>query len=175
MKLKTCAVVCISVLVLASQVAAFDGQRKGFILGGGIGGSYLSYHEPYDFSLNKAAFATNFKIGYAPSNTFEVFYANNTQFFGFESNTWVVGASCIAVTKYMKPEGKGFFLTGGFGWAVFASVNRDAGSESGFGAFFGVGYDIAKHWNIQGDILYTSLADSWYTVGFRVTLNVLAF
>ena len=175
MKLKTCAVVCVSFLILASQLSAFDGQRKGFILGGGIGGGYLSYHEPFDFSLNKAALATNFKIGYAPSNTFEVFYTNNISWFGYGSGTFAIGASCIAVTKYTKPEGKGLFITGGLGWAAFMRVDRDTGTESGFGAFLGLGHDIAKHWYIQADVLYTNLESSWYSWGFRVTLNVLAF
>lgn len=174
MKLKVCAVVCVSFLVLASQLSAFDGQRKGFILGGGIGGGYLSYHEPFGFSLDKAAIATNFKIGYAPSNTLEIYYTNNMSWFGYYSDSFTIGASCVAITKYLKPEGKGLFVCGGIGIASIFNLDENH-SESGFGAFGGLGYDFAKHWYIQADILYTNLGSSWYSWGVRVTLNVLAF
>jgi hypothetical protein len=45
-----------------------------------------------------------------------------------------------------------------------------------FSAIGGIGYDIAKHWSIQGDIIYTTYPDeSFHSVGMRVTVNFLAF
>jgi hypothetical protein len=179
MKLKACAMVGLSVFLLASQLSAFDGQRKGFVLGIGLGAGSLHYEEavgtPSSSSFNKTAFATNFKIGYAPSASFEVYLANVVSCYGVEGDSSASGATCVAATKYLNREGKGLFVCGGLGWAFEKSL-QGAGSRSGFGAFGGLGYDIARHWNIQADVLYTSQENDYIrTLGFRVTLNVLAF
>jgi opacity protein-like surface antigen len=173
MKLKTCAVVCVSFLVLASQLSAFDGQRKGFILGGGIGGGSLKWSEP-GLDFNQGAFATNFIIGYAPSNSLEIYYTNNVSWFSYQSESFVVGMSGIGLSKYLNKEGKGVFILGGIGVGVFSQMTGYTYSESGFGVVGGVGYDVAKHWRIQGEVLYTDIksATSW---AFRATINVIAF
>jgi len=63
---------CVVVFILAStNVFAFDGKRKGFIIGGGIGGGFLSNKTSFGSSSNtesEGVFLT-LKIGYAPSNT----------------------------------------------------------------------------------------------------------
>ncbi len=174
MKLKSCAMVCVSFLVLASQLSAFDGQRKGFILGGGIGGGSLSWN-----GLNKGVFATNFIIGYAPSNSFEIYYTNNGSWFSGSGNDYYVGVTGVGVTKYLKPEGKGFYLCGGIGLSILTGYwVFDQGSNTGFGAIAGIGYDVAKHWRIQGEVMYTSINQTFGTStgwSFRATINVIAF
>jgi hypothetical protein len=178
MKLKTCAVVCVSFLVLASQLSAFDGQRKGFILGGGIGGGSLSWNGVYS-DLNKGVFATNFIIGYAPSPSLEVYYTNNVSWFSDSGNDYYVGVTGVGVTKYLKPEGKGLYLLGGMGLSILTGYSGyDTGSDTGFGALAGIGYDVAKHWRIQGEVMYTSIHQTYGTStswSFRATINVIAF
>jgi len=174
MKLKTYAVVCVSVLVLASQLAAFDGQRKGFILGGGAGGGSLSWSEPLlDFS--KGFFATDFIIGYAPSNSLEIYYTNNVNWFTYGGESYLLGVSGVGLTKYLNREGKGFCILGGVGVSVLSLYSGYyTSSDTGFGALAGVGYDFAKHWRIQAGVMYTSIHEStsW---SFRGTINVIAF
>lgn len=173
MKVKTRTALLVSFFIVSSGLSAFDGQRKGFILGAGIGGGYLDDHDPYHPS-GFGTLMTNFKIGYAPSNSLEVYYANNVSWFGFFEGLSAIGASCVAVTKYLKPEGKGVFVCGGVG---MSSLWRLGGSSSisGFGAFGGIGYDEGKHVYFQGDIVYTNRGSSNYSWAFRLTLNVLAF
>ncbi len=68
------AVVCI---FISTNLLAFDGQRAGFILGGGIGAGFLSNKTSFGSFSNtesETVFLTNFKIGYAPSNTLEIYY-----------------------------------------------------------------------------------------------------
>ncbi|MCZ6818589.1 MAG: hypothetical protein O7G31_03775, partial [Calditrichaeota bacterium] len=68
------AVVCI---FINTNLLAFDGQRAGFILGGGIGAGFLSNKTSFGSFSNtesETVFLTNFKIGYAPSNTLEIYY-----------------------------------------------------------------------------------------------------
>ena len=185
MKLRTYSVALLSFLVLSSQLLAFDGQRKGFILGGGIGGGYLHYVESYGFpvsGLKTFAVATNFKIGYAPSNSLEIYYINSVSWFGYSQAAFIIGVTGLGLTKYLNPNGTGFFVSGGIGLSFYQPF--EAGDEdrpaTGFGLLGGIGYDIAKHWSIQGDILYTTMNGYGYglritSLGVRATLNFLAF
>ncbi len=180
MKPKVLIAVCVSSLILSMLAAPafahgglFDGQRKGFILGGGLGGSYLSWKYG-DIDWTGTA---NFKVGYAPSNSFEVYWATIVSYTAFDSDDYASGANCVAVTKYLKPEGRGLFFCGGVGLAYNQNLDRMAPnyqSYSGVGGFAGLGYDFAKHFDIQADILYSG-ADWTPRWAFRVTLNVLAF
>lgn len=177
MKPKVLAMLCVSSLILAmlaapafAHGAVFDGQRKGLILGGGLGGSYLSWKYG-DIDWTGTA---NFKVGYAPSNSFEVYWASIVSYIASDSDSSAAGANCIAVTKYLKPEGRGLFFCGGIGAAYNNSTEAGGPSYSGFGGFAGLGYDFAKHFYIQADVLYSDV-DWMPRWAFRLTLNVLAF
>jgi hypothetical protein len=153
---------------------AFNGQRQGFILGGGIGAGNLHYSEA-GYSFNRGAFATDFKIGYAPSNSLEIYYINSVSWFSYNSLSYAMGTTGLGVTKYLNPEGKGFFIFGGGGLSFFQNLSYTTG-HTGFGFLAGIGYDIAKHWSIQGDVVYTDIeSGAAKSTAFRVTLNVLAF
>jgi hypothetical protein len=170
MKLKTYAVFLVVFMVLSYQLVAFDGLRKGFLLGGGAGPGYL-----FNKGTDRFCLATSFKIGYAPSNSFEIYYLNSVSWFGAGTSTFVNGITGLGLTKYFRSEGRGFFVLGGVGLAALVEI---AGNEhaTGFGLIGGIGYDIAKHWSIQGDIIYTTQPDEdWHSVGVRVTVNFLAF
>ena len=175
MKLRTCSVLLLSFLVLSAQLLAFDGQRKGFILGGCIGAGSIHYEEPGWAGFNKGAFVTNFKIGYAPSNSLEIYYINSVDWFSYYSESLIMGTTGVGVTKYLNPKGNGFFVFGAVGISFFQNTTYSNG-HTGFGFIGGAGYDIAKHWSIQGDVMYTDVesgtAKSW---AFRATLNFLAF
>lgn len=175
MKLKTCAVVLLSLLVLSSQAMAFNGQRKGFILGGGLGAGWLNYQEP-GFEFNRFSGAGNFKIGYAPSNTLEIYFTDNVHVFNYGGVSFGIGVGGIGVTKYLNPKGNGFFVFGGVGMGLFMVLESGGGSNSGLGLIGGVGYDFAKHWSIQGDVLYTNIESGVIkTLSVRATINFLAF
>ncbi len=90
------------------------------------------------------------------------------------SDTFINGITGLGLTKYLKPEGPGFFVFGGVGLAVMQEFTGGE-DDSGFGLIGGIGYDISKHCSIQGDIIYTNYAGEWQSVGVRVTVNFLAF
>jgi hypothetical protein len=183
MKLKSCAAIVLAVAVLSvpaltAQAKTFDGKRKGFIVGGGIGGSYLSYSEGGQFDLPEFSLAANFKIGYATSESFEIYYIfSGSAIFGVIAN-YALGVSGVGVTKYLNREGKGIFLFGGVGFPVFVFGGMFGWTKStnGFGLIGGIGSDIGRHWSIQGDVVYTDMnAEMVTSVSFRVTINFLAF
>ena len=62
-----------TVLFLGSinSVQAFDGERKGFIIGLGVGTGFTSIS---DWEEYKFGFQTDFKIGFAPSNSLTIYY-----------------------------------------------------------------------------------------------------
>jgi hypothetical protein len=180
MRIKTCAVFLLAVLLMSAPLLAFNGQRKGFILGGGVGAGYLSYQERFDgegpFDLNKFSLATNFKIGYAPSNSLEIYYINSVSWFGYMSETLLIGVTGAGVTKYLSPKGTGFFVSLGAGISFFRSLTAGGGSFTGFGLIGGIGYEFSKHWSIQGDVLYTTMESNQIrSLSVRATVNFLAF
>lgn len=172
MKLRARAVVCLSVLLLASQLGAFDGQRKGFVLGGGLGVGFLLGQEP-DFQ-NKVAAGVNFKIGYAPSNTLEISYtfaaAGLYQLYYENDDYYSVWVHAVALTYHFNPREPGWFLTGGVGPAMAW------GEDNGLGVIAGFGYEVSKRWSIQADVLYANTGEhnEKHTM-LRLTLNFLAF
>jgi len=185
------------ILLLAySNIYAFDGERKGFILGGGVGFGYLPKSiclkgtvEPFCPLLNdyRGVFLTNFKIGYAPSNTLEIFYINKTSWWIVSDITFLLGLSAAAFTVYFDNTlDFGWFVSGGIGQSTLsAPFESKIESNSGFGLFFGGGYEFSAHWNIEVDLLYYSVIGRKFDViaigklinslGVQVTVNVLAF
>ena len=188
---------CVFIFALTStKVFAFDGQRKGFIVGGGLGGGFLSNKFSLGPSSNTASqgvILTEFKIGYAPSNTLEIYYINKGSWwretffegsFFEDGGTALLALSAVGVTKYLGTSGTGLFVTGGLGPAIFDSPSKlDVHPSIGFGLFGGVGYEFSKHWSVQADVLYLNISEADISdpdsdldsFGFRVSLNFLAF
>ena len=171
-------------LVLAySNLYSFDGERNGFILGGGIGGGYLSSstsYESYSTTDNRGVFLTNFKIGYAPSNTLEIYYTSKVSWWAETIMTYALGISAIAATYYTDAETEtGLSLSGGLGLSTLsAPFESSYGSSNGFGLFGGAGYEFAKHWSVELDVLYSTISESETNLnsfGVRLTVNVLAY
>ncbi len=177
-------IMCVVVFILAStNVFAFDGKRKGFIIGGGIGGGFLSNKTSFgSFSdtESQGVFLTKLKIGYAPSNTLEIYWIANSSWWRENDMTLFLGVSAIAVTKYLDNTSEtGLFVTGGIGFSEFdAPFEGDVDASTGFGLIGGVGYEFSRHWSIEADLLYSKVEESgvdFDSFGVRVSVNVLAF
>jgi hypothetical protein len=186
MKLKTWAVFLLSILLMSAQLLAFNGQIKGFILGGGLGAGYLRYERHPEglagIALDKFSLATNFKIGYAPSNSLEIYFFNSASWFGYNypglenAPLAAIGVTGVGLTKYLSPKGNGFFVFVGGAWSFYSALSSDVGESYGFGLVGGIGYDLSKHWSLQGDVLFTSMESGQIrSLCVRATLNFLAF
>lgn len=148
-----------------TSVYGFDGNREGFILGIGIGPGYTSYREtitsehlvfPNEFvsernRQNKLGIATDFKIGYAPSNFLAIYYTNKVSWFGhkyseiiadyhglhFEKEyieKWTVAYAItgIGVTYYFSPTAPSLFLSGALGYSSWFFPSVEVNSEEFF-------------------------------------------
>ena len=179
----------------AVEAYAIDGQRKGFILGGGIGGGVLSNKFTLGSSSNTAsqeAILTEFKIGFAPSHTLEIYYNNKGYFwrdtffegsFFEEKGTAVLMLNAVGATKYLGTSGTGLFVSAGLGPAIFDSFRLDVDPAIGFGVFGGVGYEFSKHWSLQTELMYLNIKGADISdpdsdldsFGIRVSLNFLTY
>ena len=172
-----------------SNLYAFDGVRKGFILGGGIGAGYLSNTNSFNsFSVtdSRVVFLTNFKIGYVPSNSLELYYTSKVSWWSQSkditgsSTIFTTGLSAIAATLYIDNTIKtGWFVSGGFGLSILDEPFESySASSNGFGFFGGGGYEFSGHWSVELDLLYSTITDAgneFNSFGVLMTVNFLAF
>jgi len=181
------AFIVISILCSTSSYA-FDDERKGFIIGGGLGIGYLSNTTSLG-SLSETGsrivFPINLKIGYAPSNTLEIFYVVKMEWWGWSGETYLLGLGAAALTLYLDNTLEtGWFVSGGIGFASLGELSAPTGrggsssNETGFGLFGGAGYEFSKHWTVGVDLLYSTVSEDesdTNSFGVLVTVNFLEF
>lgn len=181
-KVSIISTVCMLLLAYIN-IYSFDGERNGFILGGGIGAGYTFDSASNNYKSNtdsRAVFLTHFKIGYAPSNSFEMYYLSKVSWWGESDVTFTLGLSALAVTFYTDTKTEtGFSLSGGIGLSTLsAPFEQDLSSSNGFGLFFGGGYEFASHWNVELDLFYSTISEGNYNLtsfGVQLTINGLAY
>jgi hypothetical protein len=181
--MKRIGVLFLTFLVLGSGLWASGSQKKGFILGGGLGAGYMSCLQSYGAELydwQDLAAAANVKAGYALSDSLELYVFGSGWMIG--GRIWdIIGVAGVGVTKYLNKRGSGFFFTGGLGVSFFDFERDVLKPRPGF--LLGAGYGLSKHWSLQADILNarissgnSSMIHEWENAwGFRLTLNLLAF
>ncbi len=181
---KTFAVLIAVVLLgITTNVSAWDGQRKGFILGVGSGFGLTSFTQEVEYlgvsetsdRENKLALNTDFKIGYAPNNTLAIYYDNKVSWFGItnalgEDVTITNGLSSLGVTYFFNQAAPSPFLSGGIGissWAAPFEENTD--TWTGFGLFVGGGYEFARHWSTEINLMWGNPSNE--VSGVEITSN----
>ena len=153
--------VAASVLLAPMHAQAFDGAKKGFILG--LGAGYGSAKQTVSVGSGSASatnggVATVFKIGAGINDQFLLYYSNRVVFFSADtmdpyseavtSSSFMQGMSALAGSYYLTPEGPSAFVTGELGVGVL--TDSDAGqSDSGFGFGLGAGYDFGNHFVLE--------------------------
>jgi len=186
----------ISIALFQSNLSAWDGQREGFILGVGIGGGVTSFTHEVEASgiketsdrENKGGYATDFKIGYAFTNQFLLYYNNKSAWFNAnnekgEEVTILCAAGPIGISYYLSPDSPSLFLSAGGGVASwYAPLESDKEEQGGAGVFFGIGYEFIKYWSIEFNFMYTStnrdekgIETNTDAMSFMVSVNVMGF
>jgi hypothetical protein len=186
----------IVVLALVTNVYAFDGQRKGFVIGFGLGGGYTTFTQTIEFMglsetgdrENKFGLHTDIKIGYAPSNQLLIYWMNNFTWFSteniFDDNvTFASGVSGFGFSYSFSSEDKSAFLRGGIGGSAWmAPFDSDIDSWYGFGVVGGFGYEFAKHWSIEAIVMWSNPTSEDLGINlkteafsFAITLNILGY
>jgi hypothetical protein len=143
------------VSTIAAPAGAFDGSRKGFVLGGSAGLSLtrLSFSGPRyeDRSESFAGFGADFKIGGAFSDQVALYYTGRGALFGRDSTTWLHLVGLAGVSYYFKPTAPSWYLVGSIGPWDLLDVNSfvTANESSALGVSAGVGHEFAPHWGIE--------------------------
>jgi hypothetical protein len=158
---------------LAPKAEAFDGQRKGFVLGAGAGYGWL-WDPTYDGHEEGHGLATHLDIGVALDDRWILHYAGK-QLLNMSDYTHLVPA--VGATYYLEDDAPGPFVTGGGGIGLFTGFGYDD-LTAGFTVFGGVGYEFVRHWNVEVD--YVNMFDvsggppvSTHTL--LLTVGVLAY
>ena len=144
-----------------SSARGFDGQRKGFVLGGGLGFSPVSrWSVPVaftdisgnflfvqDVSENKVGLGLNVLIGYAWDERNMIVYEGNVSSYQSDifATTISQGFNGAAWYHYFGPTGPMFFSTLGIGFFVFDGDDFEA-NDPGLGGMIGGGYECSNHW-----------------------------
>lgn len=148
----------IIVFALISGVS-FAAERKGFILGIGAGGSSIALTQKNGSQSTKnveSGLATNFKIGYAPTDELEIYWSSKVAWFNLNSSELIAGVAGLGVTKYFGGSAPCPFVSVGAGYANIQDYNVTQDQYLGTGLYLGVGYELIEHVNVELDMLYST-------------------
>ncbi len=184
------------VISFSTNLFAFDNNRKGFVLGIGVGPALTSYtQEVVIFSKavtsdreNAFGVATDFKIGYGASENFMIYYVNKVTWFSMDnalgsSVTIANGVGLLGVSYFLEPVAPSFYLTGTIGLSTWMAPFEDGSSTwTGFGVAAGGGYEFKEHWTVEAGLMWGKPGDtemgidvSTNALGVMFTINYLAY
>jgi len=178
-----------SLLLLPVVLEAAESDRKGFVLGFGLGHGLTNLTTDDLFidgsdvrSFGSQAMhlgvATNLKLGYAPTSRWLLHWSALTNWFtesrysasGSERLTMMSGVAGIGATYYARANGPSPLVTIGAGYANLAEFSKSTAENNlGLGLWGGVGYEFTRHW--EADVTYTwgsSKAEDELDEGFRL-------
>lgn len=159
-----------ALLVLLSQPAsAFDGQRSGFVLGGGLGPGVLNSKVELssgslsaesdlerDFSL-----VSDFRIGAGVSDQWVLLYSSRTDWFWpvDAQYTFTHGVGTLGVLYYFEPTAPSTYVTGGIGLSSLDLPFEDVDALQGLGIRLGIGREFNPHWSMELGVTYGRPSD----------------
>lgn len=179
-KLIFVAILVLSFFEVNPEACAWDGKRKGFILGGALGFGFSPYTRSLDYnygygytyswskSETPSAVMTDFKIGYAPTDLVEVYYMNKVSWFKTDNNLTTSAITGIGVTYLFNPRAPSWFVSGGLGLSSWGFLTGSSNSLSGFGLLVGGGYEFSRYWSIEGNLLWGSPTRNEFGTNERV-------
>ena len=150
-------ILSIALVVFMGTVAdAFNGHRRGFVLGGGLGvspRSALEIEGRGDSKVHHVALATNVIVGYGWSESNLLVYDINMATYRLDTDSTDVtisqGYTGPAWYHYYGEQGKSLFTVVGIGFFRYFVRGDDMSAlESGPGTMIGVGYEFLGHWQI---------------------------
>ncbi len=147
MKFSRVLTIVLLVTAIAGSASAFNGLRKGFVLGGGLG--YAPYIKSSGFLSedSEPGVGINILLGYAWDQYNMLVYEVNAagcdergEFVSqqFEGAAWY---------HYFGPQGKSFFTTVGIGFAYYTWDDYETDDRGG-AYLVGGGYEFARHFQI---------------------------
>lgn len=199
------ALIACLILFITIDAFAFDKERKGFILGFGLGPGYSTYSEiislsstgaqQSDESLNKVSLFTDFKIGYAPSNQLMIYWMSKVGWFGREDTihsttggprkedvTVAIGVGGVGVTYFFQPKAPSIFVSAGGGFSARSYPFKGYEPWLSYGLAGSVGWEFKENWALELSAIWGKpthdIAEYNYSSSFTgvgLTINVLGY
>ena len=137
-------VLVVLVILMAGSVWSFDGMRKGFVLGGGLGVSPIARVSLGDLDESKVGVGAHIVIGYAWDEFNMLVYESNVTAYEIYSTSIGQGFGGASWYHYFGPQGKSFFTVAGLGFCYYKEEDIDANDAKG-AYLIGAGYEFTRH------------------------------
>ncbi len=179
---------------MAGSVWSFDGMRKGFVLGGGLGFAPVANTsiEGIDGKYEKQGLGTNFLIGYAWDERNMIVFLRDAAFYSEtveltfmgelvfrDKISLAQGFAGVGYYHYFGPVGKSFFVTGGIGFQDWMSLDKNwEDPDVGGALLIGGGYEFARHWQVYGSLSFGKTSDIFFEYEHAqmiLTVSAVAF
>jgi hypothetical protein len=163
------ALVVISSMLLAGHAGAFDGERRGFILGAGLGIGGTSFTQTAEFQgqsttsdrINRTTFISDMKLGWGASKQVEIYYTSKLSWFEMRNaNGKKVqvsdGIEGIGVTYSLRKIPPTWNLSGGMALSSWSLPFEDNPPKPwlGRGYHIGVGYEFSPHYSCEIGLIH---------------------
>jgi hypothetical protein len=152
MKLIRVLAVFVLVVVLASSAFGFNGLRKGFVLGGGLGIAPMIRISLGDADNSEVGPAANIFLGYAWDEYNMIVYESNVTVYEENQISAAQGFGGASWYHYFGEQGKSFFTVVGLGFQYYEVEDFDA-NDAGAAYLIGGGYEFTRHVQV---VLYLS-------------------
>ncbi len=191
---KTKLTILIMVLI-STSIFAWDGERKGFLLGLGFGSGFDIYNGiqwdaigPDKESNASWAFAASPKIGYAFNNNIALFYTRYPLSYNVKSSSGndVEITSCteaLQLVYFLEDQAPSFFFGLGTGIGYFfdqevfdePAMNYSPNSLKGLGIMASMGFEPFKHITTELAIHYRTPQKDASVFAFSLLVSVLGY
>ncbi len=174
----------IILIICSSQSFAFDGVRKGFNLGFGLG--YAPYANPnltnFDNDYSFSGIAGNFIIGYNWNHknllAWEIIGAVNVEE-DTNKDEGSIGINGVTWYHYFNPAPKSFYTILGIGRLVsFPTIDKYSYITTGLGFVLGGGYEFTKQVQLSVYYIGGKTSDNYLKVNnnmIMTTVSVVAY
>ena len=159
----------------ADQVYAFNGEREGFLIGGGAGPAYATvyYKNRFQSRSETVSIQTSFIIGWGLSDQVTISYTG-LQFWG--NNGWrEVGFALLPSLEaryFLSPTAPAFFGNLGFGPTLYDNDSGEWSLGAGLAPHFGFGYEFVRHLSAEITAAYALGVDEGHKPLFNIMLVV---
>ncbi len=146
------ALAALAFTILGQSVTAFDGNRKGFVLGGGVGIAPWARWEGTTVGMDDTdiAPALHAMIGYAVSERFVITLGVHSALYRPDGFSYIItpGLRSLDLRYYFGSTGRSFYLVSSIGYIVSAAVDSADNVYRDFGYGGGAGYELSENWQI---------------------------
>lgn len=181
--------ILLSASLTPSLSSAFDGKRKGFVMGLGLGAHAVDVNLEAE-NGSHAGISSSLRIGYGFSDRFSLYYINNVSWYNRDGFTVLFGLSGLGASFFLTKTVPAFYLTGAIGSGSYDAYNDDVGlfdddagfifEGNGFGYMFGAGLELKKHITLEAlfyeaDIDADKFVNSYKASTIQFNLNLLFY